>query len=122
MSGNSGPRSLASSSIFQRPWLAQSAAAKNSVPLETFRLSEQDVPKPKPEVSFDFTNSRGQMMVIQAIRLGFLLVILAVTLTIQAVQPEFVNTEVLLPVFGLLSVAFLLNSIYLTFFDEALRA
>ena len=82
----------------------------------------QEAIRAKAEVNFDFTNSRSQMVVIEAIRLGFLLVILFVTLAIQALQPEFVNIEVLLPVFILLSGAFLLNAAYLIFFDEALKA
>lgn len=72
-------------------------------------------------MKFDFTNSRNQMMIIEAIRLGFLLMILFVTLAIQAVQPEFVNTEVLLPVFLLLSAAFALNALYLIFFEKTLK-
>jgi two-component system sensor histidine kinase PilS (NtrC family) len=77
--------------------------------------------KEKGEVTFDFTNSRSQMLVIQAVRMAFLFIILAVTLAFEAVQPEFVNTEVLLPVFILMSVSFLLNAIYLLFFEEALK-
>lgn len=83
-------------------------------------MSESEVSRSKPEVGLDFSNSRGQMLVIEAVRLGFLLIILAVSLTFQAVQPEFINTEVLLPVFILLSISFILNALYLAFFDEAL--
>jgi two-component system, NtrC family, sensor histidine kinase PilS len=75
----------------------------------------------RAELAFDFTNSRTQMLAIEAIRLGFLLVIFGVAIVIQAVQPEFVNAEVLLPVFVLMSVAFTLNGIYLVFFEEALK-
>ncbi len=76
----------------------------------------------KDEAGFDFTNSHGQMLIIEAIRVGFLIVILAVTLTFQAIQPEFLNIEVLLPVFVLLSVSFFLNGLYLLFFKNALKA
>lgn len=84
-------------------------------------MAEKDDVRSKPEVIFDFTNSRTQMMIIEAVRLGFLSMILFVTLAIQSVQPEFVNTEVLLPVFLLLSAAFALNALYLALFEKALK-
>lgn len=74
-----------------------------------------------PEFVFDFTNSRSQMLAIEAIRLGFLLVIFGVTIVIEASQPEFVNAEVLMPVFALMAAAFSLNGLYVVFFEEALK-
>jgi two-component system sensor histidine kinase PilS (NtrC family) len=82
---------------------------------------EIDNKKEKSEVAFDFTNSRSQMLVIQGVRMAFLYIILAVTLVFEAVQPEFVNMEVLLPVFILMSISFILNALYLLFFEEALK-
>ena len=73
------------------------------------------------EAVYDFTESKTQMLVIQGIRLAFLMVILAISLSFQALQPNFVNTDVLMPVFILMFVAFSLNSLYLTFIEEALR-
>lgn len=73
------------------------------------------------EVALDFTKSRAQMVIIQAVRLGFLLAILAITLMFQALQPEFVNIEVILPVYIMMTCAFAVNAIYLLFFDEALK-
>jgi two-component system sensor histidine kinase PilS (NtrC family) len=61
------------------------------------------------------------MLIIEAVRLGFLLVILAITLTFQALQPEFVNTDVLLPIYALMAGMFTLNSFYLLFFERVLR-
>jgi two-component system sensor histidine kinase PilS (NtrC family) len=75
----------------------------------------------KPEVSLDFSKSRNQMMIIQGVRLGFLIVILAITLAFQALQPEFVNIDVLLPIYILMAAAFTLNAIYLFLLDEALK-
>ena len=69
----------------------------------------------------NFTKGVGQMLVIQGVRLGFLLVILAVSLSFQAAQPQFLNSEVLLPVFSLMFGAFLLNALYLVFFERALK-
>ena len=61
------------------------------------------------------------MLIIEGVRLGFLLAILAITLGFQALQPEFVNIEVLFPTFMLMASAFTLNAIYLLFFETALR-
>ena len=69
----------------------------------------------------DFTKGATQMVAIQAVRLAFHVVILFVTLAFQAAQPQFLNTEVLLPVFGLLSVSFFINAIYLIWFDRAFK-
>lgn len=85
-------------------------------------MSNTDAAKSRSEVSFDFTNSRSQMLIIEAIRVAFLSVILLVTLAIQALQPEFVNTEVLLPVFLSLAGAFLVNAVYLANFEIALKS
>jgi two-component system, NtrC family, sensor histidine kinase PilS len=71
--------------------------------------------------ALDFSKSRSQMVIIQIVRLAFVFLILAVTLIFQAIQPEFINTEVLLPIFALMGISFVLNSIYLVFFDLALR-
>jgi two-component system sensor histidine kinase PilS (NtrC family) len=62
------------------------------------------------------------MTVIAAVRLGFHLSILLIILGFQALQPEFVNTEVLFPVYLLMGVAFSIHSIYLLFFDRALNS
>ena len=88
---------------------------------ETSRLKTANSEVADQAIGFDFTNSRTQMLAIEAIRLGFLLVIFAVTVVIQASQPEFINAEVLLPALVLMAVAFALNGIYLVFFEEALK-
>lgn len=71
---------------------------------------------------FDFSRSRTPMTIIAAVRLGFHLSILLIILGFQALQPEFVNTEVLFPVYLLMGVAFFIHSIYLLFFDRALNS
>ncbi|MES2962584.1 MAG: ATP-binding protein [Bdellovibrionota bacterium] len=75
----------------------------------------------KNEAVFDFTKSRAQMVIIEAVRLGFLLAILAITLIFQALQPEFVNIEVILPVYIMMACAFAVNALYLIFFEDALK-
>ena len=72
-------------------------------------------------VKLDFTDNRSQMLLIEGVRLGFLVVTLGATLAFQAAQPEFVNTEILVPVYVLLSAAFAVNLFYLTFFEKALK-
>ena len=69
----------------------------------------------------DFTKGASQMLAIQGVRLGFLLVILIVTLGFQAAQPQFLNANVLIPTFSLMALAFFINAIYLTFFSQALK-
>lgn len=76
--------------------------------------------EPKGESVFDFSKNRNQMLIIEAVRIAFLMAILLITLSFQAFQPEFVNIEVLLPTYLLLAGAFALNAIYLFFLDEAL--
>lgn len=71
---------------------------------------------------FDFSRSRTPMTVIAAVRLGFHLAILVIILGFQAIQPEFVNSEVLLPVYVLMAIAFSIHSVYLIFFDRALNS
>ena len=75
----------------------------------------------KTDIGFDFTKSRAQMVIIESVRLVFLLAILAITLIFQALQPEFVNVDVILPVYVMMAFAFFLNALYLVFFEEALR-
>lgn len=75
----------------------------------------------RQEAEFDFSKSRTQMLVIQTVRLGFLLATLGISILFQVFQPEFINIEVLLPLYVLLFFGFLLNSLYLFFFEEALR-
>lgn len=84
-------------------------------------MTENPVTPVQNEKPVDFTKSRAQMLIIEGVRLGFLLAILAITLGFQALQPEFVNIEVLLPTFMLMASAFLLNAVYLLFFEAALR-
>ena len=69
----------------------------------------------------DFTKGASQMLVIEGVRVAFLLVILIVSLGFQAAQPQFLNIEVLMPVFVLMAASFTLNSAYLIWFETALK-
>jgi len=61
------------------------------------------------------------MLIIQAIRSAFLVAILFITLFFQALQPEFVNTSVLFPIYILMSAMFVANAFYLSFIEFFLR-
>ena len=75
----------------------------------------------RSETEIDFTKNRSQMLIIEAVRLGFLVVILAITLGFQALQPNFVNVGVLTPVYSMMSVTFALHAFYIFYFARALR-
>jgi two-component system, NtrC family, sensor histidine kinase PilS len=70
---------------------------------------------------FDFTRSRSQILILKGVRLTFLIVILLITLVFQALQPEFVNTEVILPIYLMMAVMFTINAFYLAFFEFWLK-
>ncbi len=70
---------------------------------------------------FDFTRSRSQILILKGVRITFLIVILLVTLIFQALQPEFVNTEVILPIYLMMALMFTINAFYLAFFEFWLK-
>lgn len=69
----------------------------------------------------DFSKSRKQMLLIESVRVGFLFAILLLVIAFQSSQPEFVNLEVLLPVYATVFTALLAHTIYIFFFDLSLR-
>ncbi|MCM2281841.1 MAG: ATP-binding protein [Bdellovibrionaceae bacterium] len=70
---------------------------------------------------FDFTKSRNQMLIIQGVRLAFLIAILLITLIFQGLQPEFVNTSVLFPIYVMMTAMFVINGLYLVAFEWFLK-
>ncbi len=69
----------------------------------------------------DFSKSRQQMLIIQGVRLVFLMAILVITLVFQSLQPGFINLDVSLPIFSLLGASFGLTLVYLLGIDRALK-
>ncbi len=69
------------------------------------------------EPSMDETLSRPWLLV-HGIRTAFLVCILLVSIVYQVRLGNFLNVEIWLPVYGVLLTNFLLNSIYLFFFDR----
>lgn len=59
-----------------------------------------------------------QMQMIEWMRLGFLWTILLVLLSFRALQPQFISTEIIFPLYSILGLAFLLHYIYLQFLDK----
>jgi two-component system sensor histidine kinase PilS (NtrC family) len=61
------------------------------------------------------------MLIIQGVRLVFLMAILVITLVFQSLQPGFINLDVSLPIFSLLGASFGLTLVYLLGIDRALK-
>lgn len=56
--------------------------------------------------------ARNKLVVLQAVRLGFFSVILAITIIFQIRQPDFVNFDVVFPLYCMLATVFFLNILY----------
>lgn len=56
--------------------------------------------------------------IIRVARLGYLLVILIFVLLLQTSQSTFINLDLLLPIYALLTVSFFINSVYLVFAEK----
>ncbi len=76
---------------------------------------------PERTENFDFTKSANQMLIIEAVRLAFLWTILVILVGFGTLQPEFINVEVMVPIYIMLASAFVLNALYLLYFDQALK-
>ncbi len=61
------------------------------------------------------------MLVVEVIRVGFYVAILFVTALLTIQQPHFVNLDLISPIYGLLSCAFIVHLFHVLFFDKALR-
>ena len=57
-------------------------------------------------------------MLVNFLRVGLLVCVLLIFLIFQSNQPNFLNIEVLIPVFLVLSISFLINSCFLMFFEK----
>ncbi len=61
----------------------------------------------------------SQIFLVKNVRVILLFCISIIFLIFQANQPHFINFEVFIPVFTLLSISFLINSFFLTLFEKA---
>lgn len=75
----------------------------------------------KNQFVFDFSQRANQMLVVEVIRVGFYVAILAVTALLTIQQPHFVNLDLISPIYGLLACAFLVHLFYSWFFEATLR-
>ena len=71
----------------------------------------------KESNTFSFEKKQNQLLLIKGIRVLFLIAILMAFLAIQGFQTHFIPVNVILPVYILLTISFLANGIYLSFFD-----
>ena len=62
--------------------------------------------------------TKTRMALIQTIRIGVLILFLLLTFILQWIQPEFINSEVWIPTYILMSVAFLGNALLIYYFDK----
>ncbi len=69
----------------------------------------------------DLERHRKKILLITAVRIGFFIAILAITLIYQLKQATFFNTESIFPLYLLLIGAFLLNTCYLLLFEKFLK-
>jgi hypothetical protein len=69
----------------------------------------------------DLEKQQSKLLGILGVRVAFFLAILGITVAYQLKQTTFFNTESLFPVLGALFTSFVLNSIYLFFFDRLSR-
>ncbi len=70
------------------------------------------------EKSFDFSQSRSQILTVQSVRIFFLTVVFLAFLAYQLVNTHFIAQGVFFSVYGLLTFSFLLNFIYILLFQE----
>src|ERR1035438_1869980 len=76
----------------------------------SFRFTEMNIP--------DLQRHRGKLLLITGIRIVFFFAILTITILYQIKQATFFNTESVHPIYILLITAFILNSLYLIFFES----
>lgn len=75
--------------------------------------SSQDIQQLNPD-----ERVRSRWLLVNTVRLGFLLAILAAFFILQFKQPTFINIEVVLPIYVLLMVSFLLNGAMLVAYPK----
>jgi len=69
----------------------------------------------------DFERHRKKVLLMTAVRVGFYVVILGISLLFQIKQNQFFDTESFFPLYLLLITSFALNAIYLAFFNRATK-
>ena len=56
--------------------------------------------------------ARSKLILLQAVRLGFFTTILIITLVFQIRQPDFMNFDVIFPLYSMLAMVFFINAAY----------
>ncbi|MCB0390610.1 MAG: ATP-binding protein [Bdellovibrionales bacterium] len=71
-----------------------------------------------PEINFDLSTPEMLNKIIRAVRVFYVTALLLFVLLLQTSQSTFINVSMLLPVYALLSLSFLVNSIYLYYYEK----
>jgi two-component system sensor histidine kinase PilS (NtrC family) len=66
----------------------------------------------------DLDRHRGKILLITGIRVAFFVAILFISIVFQLRQATFFNTESIFPLFTILFIEFILNALYLFFFEK----
>lgn len=67
---------------------------------------------------FDFSQTKSQSVLVHSLRLGFLLLVLFITLTFQFVENRVEATSVFVPLYYLIGLSLLFQCAYLLFYDR----
>jgi len=76
----------------------------------------------KRRLLFDLSRSGSQLLTVETVRMGFLAIVLLVTVIYQIVNASFISFDVFFSVYMLLAVSFLLNCVYILFLDRILKS
>ncbi|MCB0378869.1 MAG: PAS domain-containing protein [Bdellovibrionales bacterium] len=72
-------------------------------------------------LSFDFSKTEGQALVVHSLRLAFLLLVFFIILIFQYMESRFVSYQVFLPVYYLIGTSFVLQLVYLGLFKNVYK-
>ncbi len=71
---------------------------------------------------FGFSKNRSQMLIITAVRILFQVAVLFIAIAFQSLQADFVNFDVLFPVFVVLTSTFIIDILVLLFFEKVISS
>ena len=63
-------------------------------------------------------NPKNNLFLIDTLRVLSMFAILAIAIFIESAQPEFLNPQVWVPIYTLLSISFLINAIYIFNYEK----
>ena len=72
--------------------------------------------------TFGFSKNRSQMLIINAVRLMFQAAVLFIVIAFQSLQSDFINFDVIFPVYAVLGTTFLFDLILIIFFERVISS